>query len=126
MPINFSNKAEKLYRAIWPRTKKPNFWKSNGKISSAALKDPKGLSVDRTGRRSEAEALRQVKDNFTGSVVSITISDCQNVKATVFPMPSKKNRYHCEIHGNENVPEMSDSQCRGLAKNARIEYQNGN
>lgn len=115
------NNEEQLLRAVYPENRRPDFW-VNGRLSSAALKDPRGLSVNRTGERSAEEAVEDMKKNFRGSIVSITMNMCNAVKAYVLYCPSKSNPYHCEIHGSRSEILLSEIQARRLAENAQILY----
>ena len=112
---------ELLFRAVYPPAKKPIFWK-NGRISSAALKDKRGLSVDRSYDRTVEESVSRMKGHFEGVIVSITVFNCQSVKAKVIYCPSKNNPYHSEIHGSETEIMLSDEQALLLARLSRIEY----
>ena len=63
---------ELLLRAVLPSNRRPDFWK-NGRLSSAALKDKQGLSVDRTYDRTINDAVVAMTHRLTGFIVSITI-----------------------------------------------------
>ncbi len=122
MDSNFNN-SELLLRAVYPVDRRPKFWKKNGNLSSAALKDSNGLSVDRTGNRTLVDSLAFIRQNLTGNIVSIPYVLCLKVKASVFYLPSKNNPYHSEIHGSMNQKELSDTQAIILAHSATI-YRN--
>ena len=49
------SEQELLLRAVYPATRRPNFW-NNGRLSSAALKDKRGLSVEPTYDRTVKDA----------------------------------------------------------------------
>ena len=111
---------EKLYRAVRPIDM---FWRADGTISSAALRDSNGLSVDRGADRSDAEAIAHMKSNgFKGTVISLQVSNCKDVGAVVKYLPST-NIYHSEIHGSETKKLLSDSQRKKLSNLANIEGQ---
>lgn len=114
--------SELLLRAVYPLDKRPCFWRSDGKLSSAALKDPNGLSVDRTGARTLEESILSIKTKLQGLVVLIPVLECKKVSAAVIYCPSKSNIYHSEIHGdNQDKIELSDYQAKILANIAIIQ-----
>lgn len=113
---------EKLLRAVWPPTRRPNFW-VNGRLSSAALKDKYGLSVDRTFDRTVRDAVEVMKKRLQGFIVSFTVLDCSFVNAYVKYCPSESNDYHCEIHGSKSDVMLSDEQALILARAAVLEYE---
>ena len=112
---------ELLLRAVYPISQRPKFWRKDGTLSSAALKDPKGLSVDRTYNRSLEEAINYIKQNLKGNIVSIPYIECLKVKAEVLYLPSTHNPFHSEIHGSQNQIELSDIQALLLAQTATIQ-----
>lgn len=112
---------ERLLRAVRPNDKRFKFWKDNGKLSSAAFKDKKGLSVDRTYDRSMAESIIFIKQNLSGNIVSVSVSDCNEIETCLKYLPSEYNKYHSEIHGSENEIILSDIQAFQLARKARLE-----
>ena len=109
---------ELLLRAIRPANKKPDFWKGN-RLSSAAFKDPKGLSVSRVFDRPLSEAVGWMKSNFQGPIFSVTVLNCLNVHAHLVNKPSPFVPYHYEIHGGENTVVLSDEQALYLARAAK-------
>lgn len=117
MPHQF-NDDELLLRAVLSR---PWFWK-DGKLSSAALKDSKGLSVDRTYNRPLDEAISYMLQHLTGSVVTFSMDDCKAVNAVVKYCPIEENIYHSEIHGSEEQPRLSSPQAKELALRASVQY----
>lgn len=121
MNENFKE-CELLLRAVYPENKKPDFWK-NGRLSSAALKDKRGLSVTRTYDRALVDSINWMKQNFQGSIISISVSDCCLVKASIKYRPSKSNKYHSEIHKNETEVELSDEQALVLSRKAKIVFE---
>lgn len=122
MDENFKD-DELLLRAVLPPTEKPSFWKSNGKISSAALKDKRGLSVNRTAHLSLGEAVRFTASRLRGPIVSISVRSCKYVKALIIYLPSSDNDFHSEIHGSKEQKILSDEQALILARQARLEYR---
>lgn len=112
---------EKLLRAVWPPNRRPDFW-INGRLSSAALKDKNGLSVDRTYDRTLESSLKYIKSRLQGYIVSFSVPACRSVCACLRYRPTD-NKYHCEIHGSETEIELSDTQAFLLAKSAILEYE---
>lgn len=114
---------EKLFRAVFPPTKFPNFGKKNGQISSAALKDKKGLSVERDNHRSRDEVISYMKDVFEGCIISVTAKQCKDVKACIKYCPTARSKYHSEIHGASDRVILDSGQAKRLARQAVIEYK---
>lgn len=113
---------EVLLRAVYPPNCRPKFWR-NGKLSSAALKDRNGLSVDRTYDRAIDDAVAVMAQKFTGLIVSITVQDCNKVQACLRYRPSHSNPYHSEVHGSDTEVMLSDDQAFILARSATIQYE---
>ena len=111
---------ERLFRAVYPPDIMPMFWKENGEISSAAFKDKNGLSVERAGGRSEENIVSNMRLFFYGTIISISMSDCNSWNAVVKYLPTKRSVDHSEIHGSGDRVLLSQSQCKYLAKNARV------
>lgn len=110
--------SEFLLRAVLPANRKPYFWKQNGKLSSAALKDKNGLSVDRTYDRTIEDAAATTRLNLHGTIASISVPSCNEVHAFLSYCPSARNRYHSEIHGSKTKILLSDEQAFLLAQKA--------
>lgn len=108
---------ELLLRAVrpWPR-----FWK-DGRLSSAALKDSQGLSVDRTYDRSLETAIAYMQQHLSGDIVTFTLDACRSVGAVVLYRPTT-NIFHCEIHGGSDSVVLSPLQAKELAECANIVY----
>lgn len=113
---------ESLLRAVYPASTHPNFWKG-ARISSAALKDKKGLSVTRTYDRTVGESVKLMTQYFKGAIVAITVQACNDVQAYIKYAPSNQNKYHSEIHGSETQVVLSSEQAFKLAKQATLEFQ---
>lgn len=109
-----------LLRAIYPPSKKPDFW-VNGRLSSAAFKDKRGLSVTCTNGKNKEESIVFMKDNFQGRIFSVTLFDCKKVNAYLVFEPSYNNPYHSEIHSSKRVVELNDEQALLLARSAKLE-----
>lgn len=116
MPFEFEE-MELLLRAVWPANQRPDFWR-NGKLSSAAFKDKRGLSVNRVYDQSLQEAVNFIRKTLAGVIVSLTVKDCNTVQAYVKYCPSSDNKYHSEIHGSKTEIMLSDNQALSLARKA--------
>ncbi|MCQ2535526.1 MAG: hypothetical protein MJ110_00995 [Lachnospiraceae bacterium] len=112
--------SEKLYRAVYPPENMPMFWKKNGEISSAVFKDKNGLSVERLGDRTEETVLQDMHLFFYGAIVSVFVKDCLDCDAVVKYLPTRRSRYHSEIHRSNEIKLLTQSQCKHLAKAAVI------
>ncbi len=117
--------TEKLFRAVYPPSHPGMFWKKDGTLSTAAFADSKGLSVDRGFGRKDEDAITEMRRKFKGCIVSVNVKQCWEVNALVVYLPSKNNRYHSEIHGNENKTLLSKHQRFYLAQNAIVEHMEG-
>ena len=115
------SEQELLLRAVYPATRRPNFW-NNGRLSSAALKDKRGLSVERTYDRTVKDATLSMSRRFQGLIVSITVPACNAVQAYIKYCPSQNSPYHSEIHGSQTQVELSDTQALLLARSATIQF----
>ena len=113
---------EKLYRAVYPPSTAALFWKKDGKVSSAAFADKKGLSVDRGDFRSDSEVTADITKRLSGRIISVTAGQCREVRAKVCYLPSKTNPYHSEIRGNETELLLSITQRKHLALCAEYVY----
>ncbi len=112
--------TEKLYRAVYPPEVVDIYWKIDGSLSSAAFADPRGLSVDRGDYREDQEVIEDMRHRFSGHIISLFVKNCLDVGAIVKYLPSRTNKFHSEIHGNEETPLLSKSQRRALARAAII------
>lgn len=111
---------EKLYRAVYDKSRKPNYWKRDGTLSPAALFDEKGLSVDRGYYREDCEVLADMSGRLKGLAISVRVGMCNEVNAIVRHKPSKDNLYHSEIHGSKTDAVLSPEQRLYLAKCAIV------
>ena len=118
MVNNEVSNNEWLYRLV---LNKPNYWKENeNRVSSAAFKDSKGVSVDRDGERPESKIIEELNHRFIekiGGIVKIQAGFCRNSGAIPLSKPEVDNVYHCIIIGKESV-ELTNSIARQLSKNA--------
>ena len=111
---------EKLYRAVFPPEKIDFFWKKDGSISSAALKDSKGLSVERGYYRGIECVVESMSEFFTGFIVSLTVGECRSVNASVIYKPTERSKFHSEIHGSSSQIVLSPHQRHYLARRAKV------
>ncbi|MBQ0026538.1 MAG: hypothetical protein KBS79_04125 [Lachnospiraceae bacterium] len=111
---------ERLYRAVYPPEIMSMFWKENGEISSAVFKDKRGLSVERAGDRNEDSVLNDMHLFFYGTIISVLVRDCFECRAVPKYLPTRRSKYHSEIHGGEDRILLSQSQCKYLAQRAEI------
>lgn len=88
MEDNIFFDCEKLYRAVFPQSRVQMFWKKDGTISSAALADKNGLSVERGDFREDMQKF------FNGCIVSLNVEQCRSVNAIVKYKPSQRSKYH--------------------------------
>ncbi|MBP3817965.1 MAG: hypothetical protein J6H31_06630 [Butyrivibrio sp.] len=109
----FSN-SEKLYRAVKPEG---IYLKNDGTLSSAAFKSSNGCSVDRGDERSDIEAAKFMLKNLSGDIYKIVVSNCyeKNIYVNYEPIEGI-NPYHCGLYKDEELDDMTSSQCRFLAK----------
>lgn len=107
---------EKLFRAVLPLDM---FIRKDGTLTSAAFKDSQGLSVDRSGFRSDKEVVDAMRKNkFKGRIVSVTAGYCREINSMPLYKPSRSNIYHSEIHKDEKQVRLSSKQCKELARMA--------
>ena len=96
------------------------YWKEDGTLSSAAFKDPNGLSVNRTGDNTLSEAVEIMKATpLIGTIVYVTVPDCYDVEAAIIYAPIEGDIYHSEIHRNQDVVPLNKRQAKRLAERAR-------
>lgn len=119
MDNNFSQN-EFLLKAVYHENIKPFYWK-NGHLSSAALKDKKGLSVDRTYSRDLlTSAIEMRKRNLKGYIFSFSVKSCLKVNTYLFYNPSKENIYHSEINLSKTRVDLTDHQAYILSREAKV------
>ena len=122
MQASLFEQNELLCRAVRP---KGIYYKSSGRLSDAAFKDSKGLSVDRQAGRVVAECVRFMLDDrkLEGDIYTVTYHDCDEVDAVVLPLPTRDDAYHCEIHGSDTEILLTDVQAKMLSLVARCVHQ---
>ena len=109
---------EKLYRAIYPPEVAAMYWKRDGSLSHVAFADSRGLSVDRGDYRDDITVKNDMGKRLTGVIVKFYVRSCNEIGACLRYLPSKNNRYHCEVHGSDNSVLLSKHQCFYLARHA--------
>lgn len=75
--------GEELYRAVYPPSHPGLFITKEGKVSSAAFADPKGLSVERGYYREDSVVVEKMKKLFDGCIISVSVQDCSDTNALV-------------------------------------------
>ena len=114
--------GEKLFRAI---KKIPDWWNfETNKPTSAVFKDKNGVSVDRQGGRTEEQATNYLKRKLSPlrAVINIVTKKCRETGTFPIYCPSKKDKFHSEIHGSPNNKYISPSKARSLALASEISY----
>lgn len=105
----------------------PILIKPDGSISSAAFKDPNGCSVDQMGNREVHEVYSSFIHRFKNTkfgikgIAKITYQICKDVNVHVEELPSKNNKYHCELHKSRSEVLLTQSQARYLAKHCQFD-----
>lgn len=113
MDANFAL-TELLLRVVRPDDV---YWKEDGTLSSAAFKDPNGLSVNRTGDNTLSEAVEIMRATpLVGTIVYVTVPECHDVDATIIYAPKEGNDYHSEIHRSPDIVLLNKRQAKQLAK----------
>jgi hypothetical protein len=115
-PSSAIKDSEDLFRAVrdWPR-----FWKKKGILSPAAFKDPKGLSLDRSGDRNVETVIEHFHvRKFDGTLISLNAKDCKDLR--IFLKPKPKNwPYHILALESETEIVISDEKCDKLRQLAK-------
>ena len=114
-PNSIVKDNEDIYRVVHPWNK---FWKKkHTKLSTAAFKDPNGLSVDRSYNR-DADLVKidfQNRD-FKGSLISGNAKDCRTAGTYIKTAPSPTNQYHSLLLDSPKVLEISAEKREKLVK----------
>ncbi|MCM1166020.1 MAG: hypothetical protein NC299_09255 [Lachnospiraceae bacterium] len=115
---NSVNSTDYVYRAIHPNR---NFIKADGSISSAAFKDPKGLSVEQGLGRADKDVVTHIRQaKLQGKITKISVKVCINANITIYN-DKAKNIYHRLLlnrpydHNGNNT--LTKTQARALATN---------
>ncbi|MBR0038959.1 MAG: hypothetical protein IJP71_03020 [Lachnospiraceae bacterium] len=120
MDCNFSCE-ENLFRAVYPPEIKSMYWNDDGTVAPAAFIDPKGkgLSVNRSGGRSDGEVVNSMK-SFKGSIIKLNVGNCLTIGLYLAYKPNKGNIYHSEIYDNQNEKLISLGKRTKMAQFAEI------
>lgn len=110
---------EELVRAVRDRNSRPDYWIGD-RVSTAAFKDPKGMSVTRTDGQSLEDTVEWMKKHFVGTMVSFSVLLCKEIKAVVKHIPSHNNPRHSEVHGSNKDVLLSDFQLKEIANKCKI------
>lgn len=107
-----------LSRVIRPY---PNYFRSDGSISSAVFKDSKGVSVDYITDRLDQEVKETFLKRFPDSYgeARVSVQSCINRNCKVKPDPTDSNPYHSLILGN-NKPQLTSGQAKYLSSNSNV------
>lgn len=120
---NIFHEEEKLYRLIIPK----NWYFEEDRISSAAFKDSKGLSVDRDGDRKDIEIINSFFSRFNNenieAIACIDVKTCIDLNTYLKYAPTDDNIYHSEIHDSINRITLSPSKAKKLADKCSIPYK---
>ena len=117
---NSFREDEALYRSVYPPEIKDMFWKKDGTLSSAALLDKHGLSVERGYYRTDETVVLAMSKWFTGTVVKLHVKACNDVGALLVYKPTSRSQFHSEIHGSQDCLSLSHSQRKHLVEHAII------
>lgn len=109
-----TNMYDTYLRAVHTMDKRPNFWKANGKLTSAAFKDKNGLSVSRLFDRSLDKAIEDMKSYLQGSIFGFDYELVLKIDAILVYLP-KKDIYHYELHGSKKDKILNPDQALTLA-----------
>lgn len=111
---------EFLYRGIVEN----NWDYTRNRISSAAFKDSKGVSVDRDAFRDKEECIKALnkKKNFFG-ICRVKTQIVRELNAIVKYLPEKDNIYHSEIHDSITDIPMKGSKPRRIREMSELVYK---
>lgn len=108
---------ENLYRAVRPNKR---FWKRNGKLSPAAFKDERGLSLDRDGDRIENKVIEDFRiRKFVGTLISLSAKQFREINVFLKPDP-KYWPYHVLAQDSPDEIVISDEKCDKLRQVANF------
>lgn len=115
---------ELLYRVI--KRSQPDSMDRNGRPTSALFKQENGVSVDRDGKRDEAEIIDKFKERFDKrfkGLVKVGADICIDNDIAVIPETSS-NIYHAEIFENTDKDPIGQLKALILAdKSEVVTYQ---
>jgi len=113
---------EVLYRAVLKTI--PNGF-INGRPTAALFMDPKGVSVDRDGARSENVIIDSFKYRFRKNsifiaAVKISAGECRLIRTYPKAIGNTNNKYHAEIHDSIDIVEISLTKAVLLASRCMV------
>ena len=108
-----------ILRAVYLASKRLGMWHGK-RITSAAFKDKRGLSVDRLYDRQVDEGVRYMRTKLHGHIVSVTVNDCNSVSAHLVYCPSPNNIFHSEINGSPDTILSNEDHCLALSRRAVV------
>lgn len=118
LPEEIANE-EYLYRGIVSL----HWEKEKNRISSAAYKNPGGLSVDRDcGRDKDTCVQRLLSSSDFMFVTRLLTGDVRSEGLHPVYKPVQDNVYHSEIHQSGTEVELTKGQARRLNKMAEIAF----
>lgn len=115
------NDNEYLYRGIIEK-----FWDfKNNRVSSAAFKDSKGVSVDRSADRAECDCITylQKKKHFF-AITKIQVIEVKKNDAVVKYCPLSDNPYHSEIHNSEDKVSLTKGKASRISRTSKVVQKN--
>lgn len=118
MDQNFPDE-EKLYRAVQPAFL---LIKENGKVSSAAFKDKRGMSVLRGDSREDSAVDAELHKNLGSDkrTAVFRVHHCREVDAVPVYRPSRMSVYHSEVHGSKTELVLNPMQRKHLADSSYL------
>lgn len=116
---------EKLFRGV--KNDNPDLWK-NGKPTSAAFKDSKGVSIEKAYTRNCQECIDSMKrylpiHHFVSNVVAL----CNELNCFLVYNPISSPmiiEHHALIYKNQNLEPLTNGQAKRLSRNAVVEFVN--
>lgn len=117
-----NNNKEILYRNI--KKDSMNWDYEFDRPSFAAFINDSGLSVDILSDRNEEDLINSFKNRFYRDkekvVAKITVEECLDICLYPVYKPSKKNKYHAEIHNSEHEIKISYDKAMHLVRTVKI------
>jgi len=105
---------------------KHDFWNNEkNRPSSAAFKDSKGLSVNRTGEQKKyykesAECITNNLGERLKAIAELGVDFCESLKLYLKYCPVSENIYNSEIHKSKSEPLLTKSIAKKLAEESKI------
>jgi len=115
---------ELLYRRI--PDKPSHYTTSKGKIilSSAVFKDPRGISGQRQGDRTNATVCQKLNRDFPDhGLLSMTTQACTSAGATIKITPSNASPYHIDFANRDGSVKIDTDIVRLLLLYSNQEYK---